>query len=335
VDLVSGVISQLEPSLVEDHEEAAPTKHLAKPPLLKNPYPAWHGRAAWLSAVASSLMWHGDAFAYRGPEVQDYRGYPLSLPLIDASYVTFDRGVYKVNQTEVPASDILHMVVSPKAGYVMGRGILDRYQTELQILQATEQAQFVLMSEGRPVGILSSNLDLSPTELAEAKTSFLSAMQTSGVAALSNATYAGIQWNAQDLAMVPAREFNLRMASDIVGVPPYLLGVPSESRVYSNMETEWANFIRVTLGRYLVAIEAALSTCFPNGKVVKFDTTQLLRADSAARWSLYEKAINLGVATAEEVRVLEGWPESPEATTVDVPEPDGDEDQPPNEEETQ
>ena len=108
--------------------------------------------------------------------------------------------------------------------------------------------------------------------------------------------------------MVPTREFNLRLASDITGVPPYLLGVPSESRVYANMETEWANFIRVTLGRYLSPLEHVWSQCFPANKVVRFRTDQLLRADAAARWAMYEAADRIGAMTRDEIREMERMP---------------------------
>jgi phage portal protein BeeE len=111
--------------------------------------------------------------------------------------------------------------------------------------------------------------------------------------------------------MIPTREFNLRLASDITGVPPYLLGVPSESRVYANMETEWANFIRVTLGRLLSPLEAALSDCFPRDKQVMFNTDQLMRADSTARWTVYKMAAEIGAVTVDEIRDFEHMPPLP------------------------
>jgi HK97 family phage portal protein len=162
------------------------------------------------------------------------------------------------------------------------------------------------MSQGRPVGVLSSSIDISEAEATAGKQAFLKAMQDSSVAMLYNVDFKPVQWNANDLALVPTREYNLRLASDITGVSPYLLGVPSESRVYSNMETEWANFIKVTLGKYINSIEQVLSTCFPRDKTVRFYIDELLRGDSSQRWATYEKAINLGVMTAAEVRELEG-----------------------------
>lgn len=321
VELIAGVISQLQPELyTHQFTRNQPTIQLDTPPLLLNPDPTWHPLPTWLAAAVAAMAWHGNAFAYRGPDVADYRGYPTRLPLFDPTSVgwsgDWDRNQrYIVNtstgQFDVEPADMLHAVVSPRAGFKMGRGILQRYQQTLKLMVVTEQAQFVLMKDGKPMGILSLGIDVTPDEAADYKKSFLAAVRESGVAAIGNAKFEPVQWNAQDLAMVPSREFNLRLASDITGVPPYLLGVPSESRVYANMETEWANFIRVTLGRYLAPLSAVLSDCFPRDKTVMFNTDQLLRADSAARWTIYKTGAEIGALLLDEIRDAEHLPPLP------------------------
>lgn len=313
VELIAGVISQLQPQLFENSENwNIPTKRLDTPPLLLNPDPQWHPLPSWLAAIVASMAWHGNGYAYRGPEVSDYRGYPTRLPLMEAERIDWDGSQYVYNNTptpsEIPPGDMLHVAVSPRAGYRLGRGILQRYQSTLKLMVVTEQAQYVVMKDGKPMGILSLGVDVTPDEAAEYKQGFLKAVAESGVAAIGNADFKPVQWSAADLSMIPTREFNLRLASDITGVPPYLLGVPSESRVYANMETEWANFIRVTLGRYLSPLEHALSTCFPKGKVVHFSTDQLLRSDTAARWAVYKTADEIGAMTRDEIREMERMP---------------------------
>lgn len=328
VDLIAGVVAQLQPTLVRDERlrETATTVQ-DTPPLLFNPDDQWHGRSTWLAAVTASLAWNGNAYGYAGPEVLDARGWPFRLPLLDEDGVTWQndpqsntmaysvvgyddqgRKIWRV----IPTNEMKHFLVSPRAGKRMGRGILQRYQTELQIMAATEHSQMVIMKDGRPVGVLNIELDVSSSEATEYKHAFVKAMNESSVAALSGAKFQPVSWNANDLNLIATREFHLRLASDITGISPYLLGVPSESRVYSNMETEWTNFIKVTLGRYLSTMEDVLSTCFVRGATVKFNTDQLLRADATTRWAIYEKAVNLGVSTPQSVAEMEGLPVPPE-----------------------
>jgi HK97 family phage portal protein len=332
VDLISGVVAQLQPVLVSDEHirETATTVH-DTPALLLNPDPLWHGRSTWLAALTASMVWNGNGFAYAGAEVSDPRGFPIRLPLLDENGVTWGtdpqtgQSAYQVNEYDEQGynqfgyyspSEIKHFLVSPRAGKRMGRGIIQRYQTELKIMAATENSQMVIMREGRPVGVLNIELDVSSNEATEYKQAFVKAMNDSSVAALSGAKFQPVSWNAMDLNLVPTREFHLRLASDITGISPYLLGVPSESRVYSNMETEWANFIKVTLGRYLATMEDVLSTCFPRGKTVKFNVDQLLRADATTRWAIYEKAINLKVASPTYVAETEGLPDPPADSSI-------------------
>lgn len=317
VDLIATVLGQLQPLLFRDtHDPRTPITRLQTPPLLLNPDPLWHPLPSWLYSVCTAMAWHGNSFAYRGPEVSDYRGYPLRLPLIDPTKVSWDGTDYLLagvgGATKIAPGDMLHVATGTRPGYRLGRGILDRYQETLRLLVVTERAQFVLMKSGKPMGILSLGVDVTPEEAGQYKQGFLQAVAESGVAALGNADFKGVQWNAQDLAMVPAREFNLRLASDITRVPPYLLGVPSESRVYSNAESEWANFIRVTLSRYLNPLEAALTGCYPRDQIVRFDIDELMRADSTARWNVYAIGSNIGALTVDEIRAAEHMPPLPE-----------------------
>jgi HK97 family phage portal protein len=324
IELITGVIAQLYPHLYANADQPnMPTILLDTPPVLVNPDPLWHGLPEWLSAVVASLFWYGDGFAYRGVEVSDYRGYPTRLPLLDTTRMSGDGTDYYYSndsgQTPLDRDEVLHFILGARPTMQFGRGILDRYQTELKIMLATEQAQYVLMKDGKPMGILSLGVDVNQDQAKAYKEGFLSAVRESGVAAIGNADFKPVQWSSADLSMVPTREFNLRLASDIVGVPPYLLGVPSESRVYANMETEWTTFIRVTLGRYLRALESGLTTCFPRGQTVKFDLDALLRSDAKTRFEVYSTGITIGVLTVDEVRAKEDLPPLPKSEQPDDP----------------
>jgi HK97 family phage portal protein len=312
VRLMSGVISQLPMVAYRGLlDPASPNTPLApQPTVLRNPDPIGLKRSGWMGAVTSDLVWHGNAFAYRGPEVSDSRGWPLRLPLISATDVVWDDydKVWRVGPelVNVDEGDLLHFQVNAKAGCKLGRGILQMYPDTLQLIKQTEHASHVVMKSGRPVGIISLEGDPTPEQAKQYKDAFVTAMNDGSVAAMSRATFGPVTWNANDLALVPMREYNLRLSSDILNITPYLLGVPSESRVYSNMETEWVTFLRTSLGMYTEAINDAMSTTQPNGTEVRVATDALTRADTKTRWEVYKLAVELGALNPEEVRSSEG-----------------------------
>jgi phage portal protein BeeE len=58
---------------------------------------------------------------------------------------------------------------------------------------------------------------------------------------------------------------------------------------------------------YLAPIEAAFSQLVGDDASVRFDLGELQRLDVAARWSVYDAAIRLGVLDADAVSRLEGY----------------------------
>lgn len=331
VDLVADVIASLTPESVKNlHDPVRPVLTLPRPPILTDPDPQWHGRSAWAAAAARSLQLHGNAFADKTRDV-DRLGYPTSLPLIHADRVAWERSaragyvgkVYSVTdpesgaRRELEADEMWHPAVNVAPGSRMGVGLLHRYQDTLRLIAAVEQATYVVMRDGKPVGVLSMDADMDVDELRESKDAFIAGVRRDGIAALVKAQFDQVGWNAQDLALVPAREFNLRLASDMTGVTPYLLGVPSESRVYSNSESEWGNFVRVTVNRYLGPIQDATTKCVPRGQVVRYNTDDLTRPDAKTRWENHQIAVGMGAMTVDEVRQEERMGPMPGAATTE------------------
>jgi len=83
--------------------------------------------------------------------------------------------------------------------------------------------------------------------------------------------------------------------------------VDGSSLTYSNTPSRSRELIDYTLAPYMTAIEQrlGLNDVSPNGQWVRFDTTDLLRGDFAARMDAYAVAVNAGIYTAEEVRQME------------------------------
>lgn len=91
-------------------------------------------------------------------------------------------------------------------------------------------------------------------------------------------------------------------------MPPSLVNVASgDSLTYSTVEGEFRRWLATGLNPYLNRIEAAFDDLTPAGQRTRFDTTELLRGDVAARFSAYATVL-AGQAwmTVDEVRDLEG-----------------------------
>jgi len=312
VRLMCSVVAQLMPYPTRNVLSVTrPTEVLDPTAILTDPDPSWHGRPTWTAAIVKDLMLHGNGFADK--RNTDWLGFPRTLPLIHAPRVTWELSrdpglgnVYAVGgggaRVELEAGDMFHAVINATPGKRMGRGLLAMYAQELRIMLAVEKAQWVVMSKGRPVGVLSVDADMVEDELKAAKAAFLAGVQSDGIAALVKAKFDPVSWNATDLALVDAREFNLRLASDITGVSAYLLGVPSESRVYANIDQEWTNFLRTSVQQYLDALQDPYSRCFPRGTEVRYDTDPLVRPDEKTRWEIYQIATGMGAMSVAEVR---------------------------------
>lgn len=316
--LIADVASQL-PMFAERHtdtpditERVFPTPQVVADPGRDTMQPG----PGWVWSVVDSLVWLGNALAVK--DNPDGLGYPRSLPLVnmrDARY-DYDLGRWEVLTVDGPVafrpSEVLHMKVHAEAGERLGLGLLDTYQAELQVMRAAEHAQYVLLEHGVPTGLLKvdPNAAMTPDDATRIKDKWMASQAKRSVAVMSNVDFQAVSFNADEISMIPTREFNLRLASDITGVPPYMLGVPSESRVYANAETEWNNFIRITLQPYLAPVEYGLSTCLPSRGMAdqraRFDLAALARADAMSRWTVYQMGINMGAITIEEIRNREG-----------------------------
>lgn len=321
VRLVSAVLAQMQPHEVRNlWDPDTPLVVLPTSQVLRDPDPAWHGYSTWMAAAAADMQWHGNCFADRSA-APDRLGYPTRLPLITPQRVSWQRStdpgrppgwkVYVIGpaagstdteRVELDPDDMFHAAVDVPSGKRMGRGIIDSYQATLRLMVVVERATFVVMRDGKPAGMISTDVDMDSDELAGVKAALITGIRRDGIGAMVRASFNQMSWNAQDLALVPAREFNLRLASDMVGVPPYLLGVPSESRVYSNNEGEWSNFLKVTIARYQLPLQDALTRCVPRGRDVQFNSDDLSRPDAAARWANWRIAREIGAMTVGEIR---------------------------------
>ena len=80
------------------------------------------------------------------------------------------------------------------------------------------------------------------------------------------------------------------------------------SLTYQNQADIWQDFQRRCLSpHYLEPIEQEISDLLTRTTVARFNLKQLLRADPKTRAEVYEKLVPLGIMSADEARVAEGF----------------------------
>lgn len=315
VEIMQAIIGSLRPAPVRGEWFVDRVNEMLDiPTVLRDPDPTGLGSAKWHADVTADLMLLGNAVGDMRSRHAD--GVPAEVPLWEPERVSYGRDsvtglhTYRVmgdsgaNVTLEPG-DVWHAAVGGRSGQRFGTGILHQFAAQLRIMLAVESAQHVIMRSGQPVGVLSLESDLLVDELKAAKQAFIAGVQQDGIAALTKAKFDPVSWNANDLALVPAREYNLRAAALITGIPGYMLGVPQTTRVYSNVESEWRSFVTLTVNRYVRAIEDAWSRPFPRHTNIRYDTDVLFRPEAEARWRTYTLQANLGATSVDEIRQSE------------------------------
>ena len=176
-----------------------------------------------------------------------------------------------------------------------------------------ETVKAVLEQGGIPAGYLASPTTLNP-EFAQAQAERWYAGQggrRNSVTVLDG----GLEWkpvsiSSAELELVASRRLSAIEQCAIFGVPPHLVGAPSEgtSMTYSNVSQDIAALHRTTLGRWTSSIEQSLR---PYGLDIRLDETDIVRPSQTDRYQSYSVSISSGWLTVDEVREREGLPPLP------------------------
>lgn len=121
------------------------------------------------------------------------------------------------------------------------------------------------------------------------------------------ATIKPLSLSNEDAQYIEARKFSREEICGIYGVQAHMIGATDTAKGWSTNEAEMNNFVNMTLNPWLVTIEAAVNTQLIGRqdwgrKYCKFNVSALLRGDTRTRSEYYQKAINWGWMSPNEVR---------------------------------
>ena len=194
---------------------------------------------------------------------------------------------------------------------VFGISTLTHARKTLGIAYASESsAEGFFKSGGCVNGYLKFDGPSTGAQKQEALTSWRNAFgagegQPGGIAVLpQNVSFQQLSVNPADAQLLESRKFNVEDICRFFGVSPIKCFDYTKSS-YSTVEATELAFLNDTLRPLLVKIEQELERKLFYGDFkfdVKFDVTELLRADKAAQAAYYKELFNIGAITSNEVR---------------------------------
>lgn len=269
-------------------------------------------RFTFMSLLVQNMLLEGNGYAF----IKRKGGIPEQLVYLPSSYVTIiaPLSIYETVEYEVlgigrvKAADMIHLVNHSVDG-INGVSVLEYARHTLGLSWDSERHASNFFASGCGVGgILKSARNLNEKQIKEIRKSWREAFgnggEYNGVAVLgSDLTYQAVSLNAKDAQLLETRAFNVIDICRFFGVSPVKAFDLSKSS-YSTVEATNIGFLTDTIGPLLEKIELELETKLFSGQHVdvRFDVSQLLRADKAALASYYSTMFQLGVYAPNEIR---------------------------------
>ena len=306
--------------------------HPAARVLIERPNPTWTRRQL-IEAIVASMLLHGNA--YVGLE-RDPSGYATRAWLIDPRRVrarSTGRGslVFEVDGTVWPHPDVLlHFPALVLNEDGLGLSPIAAAREAVGLAIAAEDAAAAWWSNaGVPSAVLQAASQLTDEQarrlLARWAEMYSGPRKVGRVAVLdSGVEYKPLTISARDLQFLETRRFQVAEIARLFRVPPHMIADVERSTSWgAGIEQQTIAFVQYTLRPWVVRLEEVLSQdlLLTRGLYVRFALDGLLRGDTQSRWQAYRIAREIGVMSANEVRVLEDLPriETPSADAYFVP----------------
>ncbi len=293
-----------------------------------NPDPSIY--SSW-QEFAKQLFWDfqlGEVFVMRMSSFAD--GFPSRFRIVApwAFHVEIKEGVrtYRLGGISGPdvTEDILHIRYKSTTDSARGIGALEaaggRQLTAALLAKYTRE---VVATGGVPPQTIEVEKSLDETEAQDLITQYLaSRVQTPSAPPVFDGGAKLVDHPAvspKDLMMLEISQFNESRIAVLLGVPPFLVGLPSgsDSMTYSNVTMLFDFHDRQMLKPMDIHVMHALSFwALPRGQAVELNHDEYSRPSFEQRAEAWPKLIDAGVVTPEEVRMYERF--QGEMTNEDV-----------------
>lgn len=289
-DLNARVLSTMPPYTVKG-DRVVPAPLWASNP---NPdkYTSWE-------EFAKQLFWdfqHGEVFVLCTARYAD--GWPARFHVVEPHFVNAEMvdGLrrYTIGGWQVPDDDMLHIRYKSTTSDARGHGPLEAGRHRVLAAYTLQRYAANLASGGGiPYYVLETADHLTAKEsndlLNQWWTSRTNHLGEPGV--LSGGVTAKVmQFNAKEMALLELGQFNEAHLAVLLGVPPFLVGLPSggDSMTYSNVSHLFDYHWRSGLRTLAQPVMAAMSQwALPYGSSLEVNRDEYVRPDLAARAAAY------------------------------------------------
>lgn len=281
----------------------------------------------WTSAfdfrlfMQSSLCLHGNAYAFvnrLGGKIVELISIPPSCVTVEVDPVTMEPS-YRVASANgenriYGRQEILHLKTLGTLPQI-GKSPVALMSEAIGVALAMEEHAARIFSSGaRPSGVFKYGKSLSDNAMRQLRTSLETAYAGGGNAGRTmiledGMTFEPLQFSSVDLQFLEMRRHQVAEIARGFRVPLHMLQ-DLERTTHSNAESLGQQFLSLTLLPWLKCWEGGIraSLLTPEERGVyyaEFLTDDLARADLAARFDAYAKAVTNGLLSPNEVRAAE------------------------------
>lgn len=285
-----------------------------QPHILRMPDP-FEPRDTTVRQMATEMLLYGEAFLHLS--APDATGYPTNAIPIPHGEVTLTwnqlrtRARYRWRNTELfQYRTILHLKYLDVPGFLHGLGPIQMArQSVAGGVLADSMATDYYTSGGIVDGVLENPEKMTDKEadrLAEQWAQGQGGKR--GVPVLEGGmTFKAMSMNNHDAQFIEGRNFTVQDIGRLFGIPAPLLNasMPGSSLQYRNQEGIATEYASQAVQPVTEVIEAAFGMVVPTTQEVRFDFSQLLRADAPTRYRVYDVALKDRILSINEVRALE------------------------------
>jgi HK97 family phage portal protein len=309
LDLNSSVLSAMPVYRTRSGRVLPPTTWMTNPD--PDIYTDW-------SEFAKQLFWDfqavGEAFVLPMSRAAD--SWPSTLRVIPPPLVTVEmasgRRVCKIGSLDV-TDEILHIRYKSSTDTARGIGPLESGRARLVQLSVLARYAAEISDGAIPKYVLEAEQLLNRQQASDLLEQWwTSRMMNAGEpwkpAVLSGGVTAKpLQLTPEQMALSEQTGYNEARIAVLLGVPPFLLGLPTnDSMTYSNVSQVFDFHDRRYLKTAATRVMAALSGyALPRGQSVELNRDEYSRPALLERATAYEKLVAVGALSSAEIRVME------------------------------
>lgn len=305
MDLNSSVIASMPPYLTRGGEIVPAKSWMGNPD--PDRYVSWED-------FAKEAFWEyqsGELFILS--LARDFAGFPVRFRVVPAAFVTVDQDGYRIGTYRAPVGDILHVRYARQPGSFRGVGPLEAAGARLVAAATMSRHVSGLVESGlAPPYYIHMEKPLTKEQAIAALDGYIAtradrpgepAIMSGGADLKAPPTK-----SAQEMALVELAQFTESRIATLLGVPPFLVGLPSggDSMTYSNVSQLFDFHERASLGPKVGAVAAAISRwALPRGTKFDLNRDAYTRPPAVERATYYKTLVEIGAITAAEIRTME------------------------------